>query len=347
MNMLPIINNHQSTVQESAVQEWVPKWLESKIKLVEHAGYRVVGPNKHSAIKVCQWTKEMIKGKNVCYKCKFYGIESNRCLQMTPVMFWCSFNCSFCWRNLGYTLPPEQVKWDSPKEIMNESIEAQRKLLEGYWGYEGAIKKRVRESMDPKHVAISLSGEPTMYPYLPELIDEILGRDMTAYLVTNGTYPDAIRKLITHQPTNLYISVYGTNPEMYKTATTPIMKNPFDKVLESLSLMKEFQCRTIVRLTLAKGLNFADPEGYAKIVEKSQTKFLEVKAFMAVGGSRKRMEYEDMPRIEEIRSFAETVEKNSCYQIVDEKVDSRVILLARNGVVDKGTNFHDPIFDEA
>ena len=340
--MLPVIDNHQTTTQE-----WVPRWLESKIKLVEHAGYRVVGSNKHSAIKVCQWTKEMIKGQNVCYKCKFYGVASNRCLQMTPVMFWCSFNCKFCWRNLGYTLPPEGVKWDLPKEIMDASILAQRKLLEGYWGYENADKKMLRESMDPKHVAISLSGEPTMYPYLPELIDDVLGRDMTAYLVTNGTYPEMIRKLIEHQPTNLYISLYGTNSEMYENTADPIIENPFEKVKESLSLMKEFQCRTVIRLTLTKGLNFMDAKGYAKLIEKAQPKFLECKAFMAVGGARKRLEYEDMPLHQDIVKFAQEVERNSCYKIVDEKVDSRVVLLARNGEVDKGTNFHDPVWDEA
>src|SRR3989338_7584702 len=125
--MLPVLNNLDHKTEVVKQDEWLPKWLEYKIKLVERAGYRVVGKNKHSAIKVCHWTKEMIKGQNVCYKCKFYGIASNRCLQMTPVMFWCSFNCKFCWRNLGYTLHPEDVKWDSPKEIMDAAIKEQRR----------------------------------------------------------------------------------------------------------------------------------------------------------------------------------------------------------------------------
>jgi len=57
--------------------------------------------------------------------------------------------------------------------------------------------------------------------------------------------------------------------------------------------------------------------------------FVEVKAFMSVGGARKRLPYEAMPMHSEIKEFAEQLEKNSSYRIRDEKSDSRVVLLAR------------------
>ncbi|MBI2665713.1 4-demethylwyosine synthase TYW1, partial [Candidatus Woesearchaeota archaeon] len=47
----------------------------------EKQQYRMVG--NHSAVKVCSWTKQMIRGKGGCYKFKFYGIKSNQCMQMT------------------------------------------------------------------------------------------------------------------------------------------------------------------------------------------------------------------------------------------------------------------------
>ena len=65
----------------------------------------------------------------------------------------------------------------------------------------------LKEAFKPIHFAISLSGEPTMYPKLPELIDEIHKRGMTAYLVTNGSYPDMVEKLINHEPTQFYITL--------------------------------------------------------------------------------------------------------------------------------------------
>ncbi len=299
-------------------------------------GYRFVG--RHSAIKVCHWTKESVRGKNVCYKNKFYGIESNQCVQMSPSMLMCSFNCRFCWRNFDYVLPREKEDWDDPKQVLDGCIDAQIEILQGFYGNPNVDKKRLAEAMQPKHVAISLSGEPTLYPYLPEFIDEILGRKMTAYLVSNGTRPQMIERLIQHQPTNLYISLYGTNPEMYKKTAVPMEKNFWENVNKSMMMLGKFDCNTVVRLTLSKGLNFTDPEGYAQIIEKSGTKFIEVKGFMAVGGSRKSMQYSDMPLHDEIQEFAAKIESNSSYRIVNEKKDSRVVLLAR----DSGTRLEAP-----
>ena len=292
-------------------------------------GYRFVG--RHSAIKVCNWTKESIRGANFCYKKKFYGIESNQCVQMTPAMFFCTFNCRHCWRNFAYLLPRKHEDWDNPRDVVNGCIAAQTKVLQGFWGNPTADKKKLQEAMDPKHFAISLSGEPTLYPHLPEMIDEITGRNMTAYLVSNGTVPSMIRQLVDHQPTNLYISFYGTDPEMYRNATIPMIKDFWPKVLESLSLFKEFDCNTVMRLTLSKGLNFTNPQGYAAFAEQYQPKFVEVKAFMAVGGSRRVMKYEDMPLHHEIQEFAAEIERHSSYRIIDEKPDSRVVLLTHEG----------------
>jgi len=153
----------------------------------EKMGYRFVG--RHSAIKVCHWTKESIRGKNVCYKNKFYGIESNQCIQMTPMMFFCTFNCRFCWRNFNYILPRKREQWDKPKDVLDGCVREQIKILQGFYGNPNVDNKKLIASMAPRHVAISLSGEPTLYPYLPEFIDEIKSRKMTAYLVSNGTNP--------------------------------------------------------------------------------------------------------------------------------------------------------------
>ena len=292
-------------------------------------GYRFVG--RHSAIKICNWTKESIRGKNVCYKNKFYGIESNQCVQMSPSMFFCSMNCRHCWRNFDYILPKQHEDWDDPTSVLDGCIDAQLEILQGFYGNPSADREKLDKAMVPQHVAISLSGEPTLYPYLPEFIDEILGRRMTAFLVSNGTRPEMIGQLLEHQPTNLYISFYGTNPEMYKKTAIPMEKNFWENVNQSLMMLGKFDCNTVVRLTLSKGLNFTDPKGYADIIEKSGTKFIEVKGFMAVGGSRRMMKYEDMPLHNEIQEFAAQIERHSSYRIVSEKADSRVVLLSREG----------------
>lgn len=349
--MLTVLNNLEENKKScsegcNAIPEGfidVPSELDRKIderldfmrEKTTKMGYRFVG--RHSAIKVCNWTKESIRGKNVCYKNKFYGIESNQCVQMTPVMFFCSFNCRHCWRNFNYVLPREKEEWDDPRQVLDGCIDAQKEVLQGFWGNEAVDIKKLKDSMTPRHVAISLSGEPTLYPYLPEFIDEIIGRGMTAFLVSNGTRPEMIERLLDHQPTNLYISFYGTSPEMYKRTAVPMEKGFWENVNKSLKMLGKFDCNTVVRLTLAKGLNFADPKGYAEIIEGSGSKFIEVKSFMAVGGSRRSMAYEAMPLFSEIKEFAAQIEGNSSYKIINEKQDSRVILLSR-----EGKNFQAP-----
>ncbi|KHO47760.1 MAG: tRNA-modifying enzyme [archaeon GW2011_AR5] len=343
---IPIINNamdeNKSACQSgcNAIPEGfvdVPAELNSQIdkkfefmrQKTTQMGYRFVG--KHSAIKVCHWTKESIRGKNACYKNKFYGIGSNQCVQMSPAMLTCTFNCRFCWRNFDYILPREKEEWDNPRQILDGCIDAQVEILQGFYGNPNADRDKLDKAMIPQHVAISLSGEPTLYPHLPEFIDEIMGRKMTSFLVSNGTRPQMVEKLLQHQPTNLYISFYGTNPEMYRKAAVPMENNFWENVNQSLKMLGKFDCSTVVRLTLAKGLNFTDPKGYAQIIDGTGAKFIEVKGYMAVGGSRKSMKYEDMPLHSEIREFAAKIESNSGYRIISEKPDSRVVLLSREG----------------
>src|SRR3989344_5187193 len=94
--------------------------------------YRVIGKYKHSAVKVCGWTKNMIKGKGGCYKLKFYGIMSNQCMQMTTSMS-CANRCTFCWR--GYKAPvSKEWKWevDDPNFIFEKSVDAHHHLLTGF-----------------------------------------------------------------------------------------------------------------------------------------------------------------------------------------------------------------------
>lgn len=58
-------------------------------------GYRIVG--SHSGVKLCRWTKSMLRGRGGCYKHTFYGIESHRCMETTPSLA-CANKCVFCWR---------------------------------------------------------------------------------------------------------------------------------------------------------------------------------------------------------------------------------------------------------
>ena len=299
---------------------------------MEKAGYRFVGKRKHSAIKICSWCKSSLNEKGSCYKQKFYGIASSQCIQMSPTALVCSENCLFCWRPLRYTLPASTDEWDSPKEIMEGCIEAQRDLLQGFGGNPNTDSRKFYNAMRPKHVAISLSGEPTLYPMIGGLIEEIHNRKMTSFLVTNGTLPERLQGLLDNdqQPTQLYITLAAPDKKTLSKTALPMFDDAWERLQTSLSMLEQFK-RTVIRLTLVKNLNLVNPEGYAELVDKAGPSYLEVKAFMSVGGARDRLAYELMPTDKEIIEFAEVIEKNSSYKIIDHKQDSRVVLLTRDG----------------
>ena len=239
-----------------------------RLKECEKSGYRIIGKNQHSAVEVCRWCKSVLNGGKSCYKQAWFNIESHRCLQMTPSMI-CNLRCQFCWRR--FDLKKRKVeKWDRPEHIFEEAVKTQKNLLMGFGGNPKTSKDIFKEAMQPNQFAISLDGEPTLYPKLPELIKKIKSTDSTVFLVTNGTNPTMLKELIKKiaEPTNLYISVYGTSEKMYKKVCNPLVPRVFDKIKKSLKLMKKFkEARTVFRITAVKGLTMVDSEGYSKLIK--------------------------------------------------------------------------------
>lgn len=301
--------------------------LDKKIKAdFEKQGYRIVG--NHSAVKVCLWCKRGIQGKDVCYKNTFYGIQSHRCVQSSVTLLNCLHRCEFCWRCMEYTIPKEVENPDEPSFILDELIRRQKEYLQGFKGNKNVPKKLFDEAMEPKHVALSLAGDATLYPKLPELIDEIKKSKMTSFLVTNGLMPQMLEKLLKHMPTQLYITLPAPNEEIYLKVCKPLINDGWKRLMKSLSLLHKFK-RSTIRLTLAKKMNMIHPEQYAEIIKKAKPDFVELKAAMPVGYAQYRMAYEQMPRHEEIKEFAKEICKNSGLKIVDEKPNSRVVLLMK------------------
>lgn len=298
---------------------------------LEGAGYRFVGEHKHSAVKVCHWTRKSLLGKGFCYKQQFYGreigIQSHRCLQLTPSLPFCDHRCVYCWRNIDITSPSWRGGVDEPGEILDEVVLAQRRLLSGFKGNPNVDRRKFEEAQQPRHCAISLAGEPTLYPKLGEFIEECGRRGMTSFLVTNGMHPEVLKRIA--EPTQLYISVVAPDEETYKKACRPVVTGGWERLGESLELMPSFTCRKVIRLTLVKGLNLRDARGYAKLIERAGSDFVELKAYMHVGFARERLTMGNMPLHQEIKSFAEELARETGYSIVDESEPSRVVLLKK------------------
>jgi len=234
---------------------------------------------------------------------------------------------------LGTELPQP---WDDPAFIVEESIKAQRKLLSGFGGIKDRINvKKFEEAQEPKHAAISLSGEPTLYPYIGDLVEEFHKRGFTTFIVTNGTVPEAIEQMKKENklPTQLYVSLTAPDIETYKRVNIPMIPDGWERIVKTLELMRDLSTRTVIRLTLVKGENMHNPKGYAELIMKAKPMFVEAKAYMFVGFSRNRLTINNMPKHEEIKAFAEELVKYlPGYHIEDEYQPSRVVLIMRDDI---------------
>jgi tRNA wybutosine-synthesizing protein 1 len=292
---------------------------------LERQQYRIIG--EHSAVKTCGWTKNMIKGQGGCYKLKFYGIMSNQCMQMTTSMS-CANRCTFCWR--GYKAPvSKEWEWgvDDPEMILKESIHQHHKLLEGFGGQPQA-KATYQKSKTIKHVALSLTGEPIIYPKINELLKRFNKQEISTFMVTNAQYPEAIRNLL--PVTQLYISLDAPNKDLLKEVDLPLFDDYWDRLNKSLEYLSEKKQRTCIRITVIKSINDIEPEKYAELIMKGNPDFIEVKAYMHVGASRLRLKRENMPRHHEVAAFTnELIKYLPDYEIASEHKPSRVLMLAK------------------
>ena len=222
----------------------------------------------------------------------------------------------------------ELPDWDSAEEVAQESLKAQAKILTGYNGHPKTNWKKFTEALTPKHVAISLAGEPTLYENLGELIRTFHHKGFTTFLVSNGTIPSRFTEL-SEEPTQLYISVCAPNEKIFKRVCRPQIPKAWEKLNETLRLLPSFRCPTVTRITLVKGRNMKVMDGYADLVEKAEPTYIEAKAYMHIGFSGLRLDYNNMPSHREVKDFATHLEENTGYKIIDEAVESRVVLLSK------------------
>jgi tRNA wybutosine-synthesizing protein 1 len=297
-------------------------------RLLEKQGYGFAGD--HGGVKLCHWTKEDLKeGGRSCYKGSFYGVESHRCMQMTPVVDYCNFRCLYCWRSQDFDTSPNGRVWDDPEELFEDSVNEQQRLMSGYKGQDVTDMEKWVKANRPKHVAISLNGEPTVYPYLADFIEMCHDHDMTTMVVTNGSFPDQIRTLAEEDalPTQLYVSVDAPNEGIFNELCVPMNGGAWYKLNETLELVSDLDCRTVARHTLVKDWNMGHYDEYADLIEKADPDFIECKGYVYVGYSRQRMKEENMPTYSEIRQHANRLAERIPHTYEADREDSRVSLL--------------------
>lgn len=295
-------------------------------KILEKQHYHIVG--EHSGVKLCHWLGEKLLRGRSCYKESFYGIQSHRCLQMSPTVNNCNQSCLFCWRYQGSS-EMGLDKEDEPEKILEGAVEGQRRLITGYKGDERTAPEMWAEAWEPNMVAISLAGEPTLYSQLGGFIEACHKRGMTTFLVTNGTLPEALEKL-DPLPRQLYVTVAAPNEEIYRKLCVPLVRDGWQRLNRTLELLPSLGTRTVIRHTLVDGWNMGHEKEYARLVEKANPLFVEPKGYVFVGYSRERMHNSNMPSQDKVGEFAKNLCAETGYEILAEQKASRVVLLGND-----------------
>jgi len=297
------------------------------------------GVSDHSTVALCHWTKKSFKHEGNCYKHKFYGISTHSCMEFSPAGMYCENRCVYCWRPMEFydslKMDPKNVA--EPAEIISKLMEERKSLIMGHYGDSRSDKKRLDESLKPSHYAISLSGEPTMYPKLPELIKYLksLKETKSIFLVTNGQEPEMIKKLQDQEalPTQLYLSTNAADYESFLRINKPRYDDSWERWKTTLGMLKKLDTRTVLRITLIRNYNNKKEmiPAFAKMLKEASPNFVEIKSYMHIGRSTNRLDHEDMLEMEEVKKFSEEVSKQSdIFSVMDESYVSRIVVLQNN-----------------
>ena len=329
--------------------------MDDKLKrILRKMHYGLVG--EAGAVQICRWTKNAIRGDRGCWKERFYGVKSSGCCEMTPNVMNCENMCLHCWRPIEFNLGTDVEEAMRPEELLDGILEERKKLLNGFLGSSKVDKEKVMDAMEPSLYTMSLSGEPTLYPYLGELFNLIRRKGKVSFLVTNGQNPDVLARLEREGlPTQIAISTNASNKELFEKWHRSCNRDSWERFLGSLDVLKELggKVRRVVRLTVVKegdgegkqknaggdskydGYNNMKDEHvreYAELVKRADSDFVHVKGFKSVGYSRERFGYDKQPWYDEVKEFARKLEKElDDYEIKGEDERCCVLLLAKRG----------------
>jgi tRNA wybutosine-synthesizing protein 1 len=297
-------------------------------KALTKEGYKIIGT--HSAVKLCRWTKHQLRGRGGCYKHTFYGITSYQCMETTPSLA-CANKCVFCWRH--HKNPVGRVwrwKTDEPEVLVKGSIERHQNMIKELKGLPGLIPQRWEEAFTVRHCALSLVGEPIMYPYINEFCKELHKRRISSFLVTNAQFPEKIAEL--DPITQLYVSVDAATKESLRAVDRPLFKDFWERFLACLEELKRKGQRTVYRMTLVKSYNMEELDNYAELIRIGQPDFIEVKAVTYCGKSDgSDLTMKNVPWHEEVRDFCAALSERTdgAYGLATEHAHSNCVLLAK------------------
>jgi len=203
--------------------------------------------------------------------------------------------------------------------LIESAIENHIKIIKSQKGVKGVIPERFTAAHTIKHCALSLVGEPILYPYINEFIDELHKRKISSFLVTNAQFPKQIETL--RPLTQLYLSIDAATKESLKKIDRPLFTDFWERFLDCIVLLKQKGQRTVFRLTLVKDYNMEELKNYAELIKLGCPDFIEVKGVTFCGDSdASDLTISNTPWHHEVYSFCQELTKYANEAVESEKI---------------------------
>ena len=220
-----------------------------------------------------------------------------------------------------------EAKECPPETILAGVHRLQKKALAGYNAVldNTVTEEKWKEALAPKHVAISLSGEPTLYSRLPELADLFNANGYTTFVVrtarTRTCSQNAGRSSSTSR--SMHLTETYERPAC-RWATRTGTGAGYRRALPNYQ-QNARRCGS----RLSPGTTTQSRRATPGSSRTQGHTFVEVKGYMYLGYSRNRLQRNNMPEHAQVRKFAERITASCDYKIRDENPLSRVICLER------------------
>ena len=131
-----------------------------------------------------------------------------------------------------------------------------------------------------------------------------------------------------------------------------MIRNGWEKIMDSLNLITSLSCRTVVRLTAIKDLNINDKivKDYVKIIENANPNFFEIKGFTLQAKAlliKERLKSEKQvqdffPDYKYLEDIALKFEEFGSFPLIYKNKPSRDFLLAVNWKQKKNPKINSP-----
>ncbi|MFK5880867.1 MAG: radical SAM protein [Sulfurospirillum sp.] len=166
-------------------------------------------------------------------------------IDLSPALKQCNFDCVYC-----------ELKGAKTVDQMRDIVSV-RKVID-------ALKLALEKHKNIDVITITANGEPTLYPYLDELVDEInkIKQNHKLLILSNGAnivkkdVEDALRKIDI-----VKLSLDCATKKCFKKIDRPYNSIDLDTIIKAMkSFSKSYKGSLVIEVLVVKGINDKDDE---------------------------------------------------------------------------------------